>query len=405
MSTLNGFIRRTEHLRSRRLGDHVLPVRHPVRAGRRRSSQSKKKPRRLRPFTGIETLEDRSVPSATLSGFVYTDANNNGIIDAGDTGTPGKTVLLNNPAGTTVASTTTYADGSYVFAIPDVPGQAGSATVGTTINLQSLNASAAPGTVAQFNPALGKLTSVEIIDNSQMNSMVKVQNDSPSSDTLTIGVSGNLTLQGAGFSPINIALSKTDTANVGADTGTGPVGSATNPINFTGVNSHDFGTEQLSGSKTVILDGNTTDLSAFVGTSNLNLSLSGKGSTALTAGSDGVLQYGTSGDANVEIIYNYQSPPTFSAGIYTVVQPGDSDGALHGRPVDGRQYHADCQQLRQEFHPRHTEQWRQGDRLQLRPDSAGFDQRRRLSRWQRQRRERWQRVGSRRRAVDADRYQ
>ena len=57
-----------------------------------------------------------------------------------------------------------------MFAIPDVPGQAGSATVGGIINLQSLNAAAAGGTVAEFNPALGKLTSVEIIDNSQMNS-------------------------------------------------------------------------------------------------------------------------------------------------------------------------------------------------------------------------------------------
>ena len=67
------------------------------------------------------------------------------------------------------------------------------------------------------------------------------------------------------------------------------------------------------------------------------------------------MQYGTSGDANVEIIYNYQSPPTFSGGIYTVVPNRRSDGDLHGRPVDGRQHHADCQQLRQEFHPRYAE--------------------------------------------------
>ena len=99
---------------------------------------------------------------------------------------------------------------------------------------------------------------------------MKAQNDSPSSDTLTIGVSGNLTLQGAGFSPINIALSKTDTAIVGGDTGTGPVGSATNPINFTGVTVSRLWDRAVAGFQTVILDGSTTDLSAFVGTSNLN---------------------------------------------------------------------------------------------------------------------------------------
>ena len=55
-------------------------------------SEGAAKPKRLRNLTGIENLEDRTVPSASLSGFVYTDVNNNGIMDGSDRGTPGAVV-------------------------------------------------------------------------------------------------------------------------------------------------------------------------------------------------------------------------------------------------------------------------------------------------------------------------
>ena len=55
-------------------------------------------PKRLRHFPGIETLEDRTVPSASISGFVYTDNNDNGILDAGeiDGGAIGRAIVNNN---------------------------------------------------------------------------------------------------------------------------------------------------------------------------------------------------------------------------------------------------------------------------------------------------------------------
>jgi SdrD B-like domain len=282
-----------------------------------RSRSSARKPRRLRPLTGIETLEDRSVPSATISGFVYNDANNDGLKQPGESGIGGVQVVLNNPAGSTL-TTTTAADGSYQFTLPDTPGQPGSATVGATLNLASLDSTPATATVAQFNPALGQLTSVEIIDNSSLNSSVKVENLAASSDTMTVAVAGSLTLQGTGLSPLDLAFTPPDdTAEVAGYAGSGT------PIDFTGANSHDFGTQTFNNSKTLVLDGNSTDLSAFEGTGTLNLSLTGEGTTALTAGSDGILQYGTSGQANVEVIYNYQPPNSFPPVTVTVEQPGN----------------------------------------------------------------------------------
>src|SRR5207247_916328 len=96
-----------------------------------------------------------------------------------------------------------------------------------------------------------------------------------------------------------------DTALVAGWSGSGA------PIAFTGANSHDFGMQTFSNTKTITLNSNSTDLSAFQGTGSLNLSLTGDGSTELTAGSDGVLQFGSSGQANVQIIYNYQPPNGF----------------------------------------------------------------------------------------------
>src|SRR6185369_5780706 len=59
-----------------------------------------------------ESLEDRCVPS-TLSGFVYNDANNNGIKDANEIGLSSVTVTLSGPVNRTA---TTDSSGAYNFA-------------------------------------------------------------------------------------------------------------------------------------------------------------------------------------------------------------------------------------------------------------------------------------------------
>lgn len=58
--------------------------------------------------TGYDFREN----ATSLSGFVYVDANDNGVMDGGETGIAGVTITL---SGTASATTTTASDGSYAF--------------------------------------------------------------------------------------------------------------------------------------------------------------------------------------------------------------------------------------------------------------------------------------------------
>ncbi len=51
----------------------------------------------------------------SLGDFVWIDINNNGVQDSGEAGLPGVTVTLKNSSGTTIATTTTDANGYYLF--------------------------------------------------------------------------------------------------------------------------------------------------------------------------------------------------------------------------------------------------------------------------------------------------
>src|SRR5216110_757812 len=53
-----------------------------------------------------------------VTGFVFCDANQNGVIDAGDVGIPGVTVVITNLTGSSSNSAVTAADGSFSAAIP-----------------------------------------------------------------------------------------------------------------------------------------------------------------------------------------------------------------------------------------------------------------------------------------------
>jgi large repetitive protein len=85
---------------------HILGGRHEARNSVRRTQLA------------LEALEARDLPS-TLSGFVYNDANNNGVKDAGETGLAGVTVTLTgtDSLGHAVNLTgATDANGAYRFA-------------------------------------------------------------------------------------------------------------------------------------------------------------------------------------------------------------------------------------------------------------------------------------------------
>src|SRR5689334_14197927 len=65
----------------------------------------------------LETLEDRSMPSCTsISGFVYFDANGNGLYDVGtESPIANSSIELHDANGDVVGTTTTDANGFYTF--------------------------------------------------------------------------------------------------------------------------------------------------------------------------------------------------------------------------------------------------------------------------------------------------
>src|SRR5262249_46455705 len=116
--------------------------------------------RRAAPLA-VEALEDRLQPSTTtISGFVYYDANGNGLLDPGEAPIADSPIQLLNDANAVVGSTTSDANGHYEFkadATIDVTPKAQTQTVTLPATMTDFSQSR---TINQFNPALGTLQSV-----------------------------------------------------------------------------------------------------------------------------------------------------------------------------------------------------------------------------------------------------
>ena len=64
----------------------------------------------------VERLEDRSLPSGNvISGFVFNDLNNNGLLDAGESGIANIPLELRNASGVAIATAVSDATGYYRF--------------------------------------------------------------------------------------------------------------------------------------------------------------------------------------------------------------------------------------------------------------------------------------------------
>src|ERR1700726_697640 len=79
--------------------------------------RGRKKPfQRLHARPQVEALEDRAMPSTTaISGYVFADANNNGLFDNGEKPIASNQIQLLNSSNQVVGTTTTDAQGFYQF--------------------------------------------------------------------------------------------------------------------------------------------------------------------------------------------------------------------------------------------------------------------------------------------------
>jgi hypothetical protein len=269
----------------------------------------------------VEALENRTVPS-TIAGFVYDDLNNNGIMDPGEHGIAGNTIELHNAAGTLLATAITDANGHYAFSIDP--------TINTAPVTKEFDAQVADTrtdytkdvSVSQFDPSLGTLTGVEIINDATFTSAIKIESLDNAPSEVTATVSGTLALQGPGVNSLVTSPENSEKVNVDAFDGT---------MDFAGPSGHDFGTKRATGSQAVTLSAANQDLSAFVGTGAVNFTETAHATSSASGPGNLLSMINSTASGNLRVIYHYTPSNALRPGTYTLVQPKDPDGFLDGK--------------------------------------------------------------------------
>jgi hypothetical protein len=189
-------------------------------AFRRRPGSAGSAGPRPRTVPQLEALEDRCVP-AVIGGTVYNDANNNGILNAGEAGIPNSTLELHDATtGALVSTAVSDANGQYRFLVDQ--------RVDTTPVTQTVEATFAPATtnaartqaVAQFDPSQGQLTSIDIIAQASLVSDAQFENLDPEAEQVTATLAGTLTLQAPSAGTLTSSPSTTLQANLPGFDGT-----------------------------------------------------------------------------------------------------------------------------------------------------------------------------------------
>ncbi len=270
---------------------------------------------------GLETLEMRQVPS-TIAGFVYNDLNNNGILDPGEVGYANNTIELHNQAGALIATTQTDANGHYAFSVDQTIGTAPAtkeydATVQDTRTDYTKNVS-----VSQFDPTLGTLTAVEIVNESTFTSAIKIESIDNAPSDVNATVSGNLTLQGPGVNALVTSPENVQHASVGASDGT---------MDFAGPSGHDFGTKSATGAQSVLLEATNQDLSAYIGTGSVSFTETAHATSSASGPGNLLSLINSTASGKVRVIYHYTPSNALQPGTYTLVQPDEPPGTFDGK--------------------------------------------------------------------------
>lgn len=282
---------------------------------------------RGRALPRVEALERFMLLSgSTISGFVYNDANNNGIRDPGELPFANNTIQLFNGAGAVVGTTVTDANGFYVFNVDQTINTAPKTLTQTArvdTNPTNFNLPVQPA-INQFDPALGILTSVDVINNGTITSTIVAQNLDPALPAQISGtVAGTLTLTGPGLS-----LSTPVSLDAGTQTAP-PLGTVTFPK---------AGDPPLvaTGTSTITLT-DPAVLASYIGTGQVipGLSVTATAESGVTSDRNLNVQVTTTGSDIVTVVYRYIPNNSLQPGPYKIVQPVEPPGTLNGRQSSG----------------------------------------------------------------------
>jgi hypothetical protein len=292
-----------------------LGFREGDRRGRRRPIQrGRAKPR-------VEQLEDRQLLSATIAGFVFHDANDNGLFDPGEIPLASSVIQLRNAAGAVVGQTVSDTNGHYQFSTDQTAGTV-PATVEETAHFGGGKTDwAQTQSVAQFDPGLGTLTGVDIISSGSLTSQIKFENLDSGPAMVTGTVSGDLTLAGAGLTDLVTTASTTENFQASAFDGV---------IDFAGTSGHDFGPKSAGGSKSESLT-TPSDLARFTGTGSVSLTETAHATSTATGAGNLITQINSSAIGTVQVVYHYIPSNALKPGNYTIVQITEPPGYIDGK--------------------------------------------------------------------------
>jgi hypothetical protein len=281
--------------------------------------------RRLPACLQLETLEERTLPSCnTISGYVFNDVNNNGLLDPGETGIVSSALELHqtrNGVDVLVSTATTDANGFYQFSTDNTvntsPTDLPAETFSIPLTATDFTAGA---TLPQFDPSLGTLLSVDITNAGQFVSDIKVESLDSASSTITATDSGSLTLTGPGLSALVTNSSTSETFNATAFDGV---------IDFGGTSGHDFGSQTANGSNSFTITA-ASDLAAYTGTGSVTLTEVAHATSAASGAGNLITQINTHASAQISIVYHYIPSNCLKPGSYTIVLASQPSGYLPG---------------------------------------------------------------------------
>ncbi len=286
----------------------------PVRKRRRRAAG-----------LGLESLEGRQLLANVISGFVYSDANNNGLFDAGEPPLANVPVQLFNGSNVLVASTTTDAAGAYGFAVDQ--------TVSTTTQVLTQTASVPlqftnfnlTRTLPQFDPGLGTLLSVEITSSATTSIQTSVENLDAQPATLTIASTGSVAVDGAALPAgradvLDVMTSQNDSIPSPAFDGV---------EDFGGTSGFTLPAQVQTETATLTLT-DPADLAAFIGLGGTSFQITGAGNATVTGGGNLLTSVTSQAGADLTIVYRYRANNMLQPGAYTIVEPVQPAGFRDG---------------------------------------------------------------------------
>jgi SdrD B-like domain len=286
---------------------------------------------RLRPGARpeVESLEERAVP-AVISGTVYQDLNSNGLLNPGESGIAGNTIQLQNSAGTVIATTTTDANGNYTFNADQTVNTSPLTKEVDAVFSQAHTDTNQTASIAQFDPSLGTLTSIDIIAQATITTDPRVENLNPDGANITATVNGNINITAPGVGGANGSLTAAPSTTLQADL---PAFDGT--ADLSGTSAKDFGPQQLAGQFNTVTLSNPSDLAAYIGTGSVNVSEQATATSSVSGPGNLLAMIQSTAQGSLKVVYHYTPSNALHPGQYTIVQPTPPAGYVPSGTTSG----------------------------------------------------------------------